>query len=359
VRGLRFTPDGAALLVGGGPRTLRLFDPVRRNETAILWESPPPQMQAVFAAAQDQEAKQKADPGKGKEEAKPQPAAPPRDWPEQVDIQFNKGLDVYQHLSLFGPDAAIVATVGPQGLRLTLSAGREEVGEAGDVGVETRKVLHGDFEITLAYELIALPKPGPKWGAGVVLDATFDAPDSPRVRLTRTQKANFGTFGSTYYALDNNGKRIGQGLQYPRANENVRTGRLRLLRVGVDLAFQVDEGGTGFRTIATREVGGGDVVSVRAFATSGEKPLLVDLRFTNLELLWAPATKIAAVNQPGGERPGGSRSRGWLAAAALVAGLVVLSVAGVVLVARRRGADRRPQGETPETDAPAERRRRS
>jgi RNA polymerase sigma factor (sigma-70 family) len=339
VRAVRFTPDGSTLLVGGGPRTLRLFDAATRKETAVLWESPPPQAQAPIAAAEAQQAKPEGAPAQGEEKAKEQPVPPPRQWPEHLDIQFPQGLDAYPDLHLFGPDAEARVKVDPQGLRITLPAGRDD---NGDVGVESQTILRGDFEITLAYELIALPKPGSEWGAGAVLDATLDTPNSPRVRLTRTQKARGPSFGSTYYALDEDGKRIGQGLQYPRASENVLTGRLRLVRTGVDLECQVDEGGAGFRAIATKEVGGGDVVSVRAFAVSGEKPLPVDLRFTHLDLRWDPGTKIAMANQP----PGKQRSRGWLVAGAIVASVVVLSLAGVLLVVRRRGSQS-PEGPSP------------
>jgi hypothetical protein len=337
VRALRFTPDGATLLVGGGPRTLRLFDAATRKEIAVLWESPPPQAPAKFVATAAQKAKQNDGPEKGEEKANPQSLPPPRQWPEHVDIQFNKGLDAYPDLRLFGVDVAAMAKVEPQGLRFTLPAERDDVGE---VGVESLKILRGDFEITLAYELLAVPKPGPQWGAGAVLEADFDTPNSPKVRLTRTQKAGAATFGATYYAHDE-GKRTSQPLKYPRANENVLTGRLRLVRTGIDLALQVDEGGTGFRTIATKEVGDADVVSVRAMITSGAKPLLVDLRYTNLDLRWDPSTKIATENQSGEER----RSRGWLATAATVVVVGVLSIAGI-LVARRRGSHQGAQVST-------------
>jgi RNA polymerase sigma factor (sigma-70 family) len=353
VRAVRFTPDGSTLLVGGGPRTLRLFDSATRKETAVLWESPPPEAQPPAAApppgqAADAPERKPNDggPANGEPKAAPQPAPPPREWPEHVDIQFNKGLDAHRELSWFGPSAAAVTRVEPQGLRFTLPAGREDVGE---VGVAAQKTLRGDFEITLAYELLAVPVPGPQWGAGAVLEADFDTPDSPKVRLTRTQKAGGATFGSTYYALDSDGKKTGYPLQYPRANEEVRTGRLRLVRTGKALAFQVDEGGAGFRTIATKEVGGADVVSVRAMVTTGAKPLPVDLRYSNLELRWAPDTRIAP--PPGASSP---RTRGWLSAAVALVVLIGLSMAGVLLVVRhRRRADKgQPLEASPTTNAP-------
>jgi RNA polymerase sigma factor (sigma-70 family) len=353
VRAVRFTPDGSTLLVGGGPRTLRLFDTTTHKETAVLWESPPPQAPPVAAApppgqAADAPGGKPNDGGlaPGEPKANQQPVLPPREWPEHVDIQFSKGLDAHPDLCWFGPVAAGVARVEPEGLRFTLPARRDDVGE---VGVAALKALRGDFEITLAYELLAVPVPGPPWGAGAVLEADFDTPDSPTVRLTRTQKAGVATFGSTYYALGNDGKRTGYPLQYPRANEKVRTGRLRLVRTGTSLAFQVDEGGAGFRTIATREVGGTDVASVRALVTTGAKPLPIDLRYTNLELRWAPETRIA----PPPEAPH-PRTRGWLWAAAGAVVLIGLSVAAGLLFARRRRADsEQPREASPTTSAPA------
>jgi hypothetical protein len=216
--------------------------------------------------------------------------------------------------------------------------------------VASQRILRGDFEITLVYELLAVPVPGPQWGAGAVLEADFDTPESPRVRLTRTQKTGGATFGSTYYAHDSDGKETGHGLQYPRANEKVRTGRLRLARTGTGLAFQVDEGGAGFRTIATKEVGGADVVSVRAMVATGAKPLPLDLRYSNLELRWAPSTRIAP---PPVAAP--RRTRGWLWAGVGVVMLIGLSMAGVLLfVRRRRRADQgQPREASPTTSAPA------
>jgi hypothetical protein len=119
----------------------------------------------------------------------------------------------------------------------------------------------------------------------------------------------------------------------------MRTGRLRLERTGTSLAFQVDEGG-GFRTIATREIAGADVVSVRAMVATGHKPVPIDLRFTHLEIRWDPGTKIVAApaaNQPiDAQRPPGKGSHGWLVAAAIIGTLVALSVGAMLFIVRRR-----------------------
>jgi RNA polymerase sigma factor (sigma-70 family) len=332
VRAVRFTPDGATLLVGGGPRTLRLFDLASRKEIAVLWESPPPPAESLAThgnpvhevGADGPEAKPKNGVFTTVQAKAGQAGPASRELPEHLAIDFSKGLDAFPDLRLFGPDAAFLAKADAQGLRLTLAGGRDD---PDDVGIEARRALSGDFEITLAYVLVAVPVPGPDWGAGAVLEARFAAPDS-KGRITRTQKPTGAFFGSTYYTFSHDGRQIGHPLKYPMANEKVRTGRLRLARTGKDLAFQVAEGGAAFRTLAVQEVGTADVVSVRAFATSGKKPLPVEVRFSHLDLR---GSKIAAA-PPADPAP----SRIWLWAAASVVLVMSLSIAGVLLIARSR-----------------------
>jgi len=272
---------------------------------------------------------------------------------QRLNIQFNKGLDAHPDLKLFGADAEFLHKVEPQGLRLTLAVVRDG---SGDVGVELQKALRGDFEITLAYELLTLPNPGPEGGAGVVLEAFFETPDS-KVRIARTQKTKGAFFGSTYYVRNKEGRLIAQPQKYPGASEKIRTGKLRLTRTGTDLAFQIDEGGAGFRTIANKEVGGANVASVRAFATSGNRPFLVDLRFSSLELRWNPTTKVAApapvddIPPAPAANPPAVDSHIWLFAAAGVGFLFIVLLA-VVIVARfllRQSPRAKSQDTTPAT----------
>jgi hypothetical protein len=111
------------------------------------------------APAQAPEAKpDDGGPTKGEEKANAQPL-PPRDWLMHIDIPFSKGLDADRDLHFFGPNAAALAKVELQGLRFTLPAERDNLGE---VGVESLKILRGDFKISLAYELLALPDPAPQ-----------------------------------------------------------------------------------------------------------------------------------------------------------------------------------------------------
>src|SRR5262249_44223564 len=90
VRTVCFTPDGNTLLVGGGRRTLKLFNPATHKEISVLWESVAPQATGMVPVPPDPP-KQQDDSAKDKEKANPQPVTPPREWPEHVDIQFHQG----------------------------------------------------------------------------------------------------------------------------------------------------------------------------------------------------------------------------------------------------------------------------
>jgi dipeptidyl aminopeptidase/acylaminoacyl peptidase len=50
VRAVHFTPDGKILLVGGGPRTLKLFDVATRHEVDSLWKAPAADVTKVRSA---------------------------------------------------------------------------------------------------------------------------------------------------------------------------------------------------------------------------------------------------------------------------------------------------------------------
>src|SRR4051812_10157336 len=85
------------------------------------------------------------------------------------------------------------ATFDGEGLRLKLPADREGSVPAGlDVSVR----LHGDFEATLTYELLATPDPTSERGAGVALIARFNVDPALAVSVTRMHKPNGETFGA-------------------------------------------------------------------------------------------------------------------------------------------------------------------
>jgi predicted RNA-binding Zn-ribbon protein involved in translation (DUF1610 family) len=275
------------------------------------------------------------------QDAKPADPAP-REYAERLNIQFSNGLNAYPELQLFGTGVDEFHKVEPQGLRFTMPAERPRLNE---IGVQVQKMLKGDFEITLAFELLGLLKIGPPGGAGAVLDARFDTPDQAKVRLSRTQKDTGAYHGCSYLALEDGRDKL-QPVKYPRADDKFRTGRLRLVRTGTDVAFQVEEGDTGFRTLGNRDVGGADVLAVRAWATSGWKAMDVDVRFNTLDIRWNPAAQVAGAPAPVNEvRPDpaiaqpAANTRTWLfiviGAALLLFGLLVAIMLAWLLLGRR------------------------
>src|SRR5262245_33504675 len=76
----------------------------------------------------------------------------------RLEINCREGLENQPVLSLFGPEVESMAKVDAQGLRFSMPAGRRDTNS---VGAEAQVRLRGDFEITLDYDLVAVPEPGP------------------------------------------------------------------------------------------------------------------------------------------------------------------------------------------------------
>jgi hypothetical protein len=164
-------------------------------------------------------------------------------------------------------------------------------------------------------------------------------------------------YGANYLALNADGEEKFHGLTAPPANDKETKGHLRMARTGKMLSYQVEEGGTGYRTIATKEVGLADVIAVQALGATGWQPVAMEVRFPWLVLrasempdkeagAVAPMpseTAVAAPNAPAQPQAiapqTASEARPILL---LVIGLgVVVSlavVAGLVILLRKRDA---------------------
>jgi hypothetical protein len=174
-----------------------------------------------------------------------------------------------------GVDAEAMASVQPQGLRFNVPAGRENTN---DVGVESRLRLHGDFEITLDYEVLDWPNPSSKLGAGPVLQIVLDTPEESKARMDRLRRLKDDVFGAN--AIDDTFR----GLAAPRANEKEKIGQLRMIRVGKTLYYHVREGSVPFYEIARYDIGSEDVVAVQVLCATGHEPVALSVVFPRLEL---------------------------------------------------------------------------
>ena len=192
---------------------------------------------------------------------------------EQVVVDFRKGLDHYPFLSLFGPSTDAVAKTDAVGLRFTLPAGRENTDLA---GVELPQRLHGDFDIALGYELLAVGRPIPQYGAGVVIHVWFDDPADTSVILSRVQKPAGERFGAHRLVKGPDGKDIYKDNKDEKASKS--RGQLRLVRTGAQLQYVVTEEGEKPRVILSLDIGTRDVQRIQVSCNSMYTPILLDVR---------------------------------------------------------------------------------
>ena len=115
-----------------------------------------------------------------------------------------------------------------------------------------------------------------------------------------------------------------------------------MVRTGIVLSYQVQEGDPEFREIATYEIGLADVISVQALCGTGWQPAGVGIRFSRLDL---HASKggggaIAVEAGPGGPGAPNATSRGrkalWIALA-LGTLFSLAAIAGVAVFLWKRG----------------------
>jgi hypothetical protein len=266
----------------------------------------------------------------------PAPPPPPAQSPvrkmlsEHIHFPLHAVLENQPLLDLFGPDVESLAKPDAQGLRFILPADRPNTNV---VGVESELRLRGDFEVTLGYELLAVPDPAPELGAGVQLVLTFDSRIPTRAIVTRSQKPARPVFGANLVTTGPNGDQW-RGLNVPAREPR---GKLRLARAGSMLVYSAADGDADFRPILSMDAAPDDVALLRAQCLTGWKPFSLDARLIDLDVRaeqipnkGAPGEKPA----PAGARP--PEGRGWLAAG-LIIGLGVVSslAAGVWLLARR------------------------
>lgn len=219
-------------------------------------------------------------------------------------------------LQLFGRDARKLATLEPEGLRIRLPAERENL--AAGVGVAPSFPLTGDFEITIAYELLAVEPPTAGRGSGVTIYVEVGAPMQAAATLARVSHPKKGEGYIVWRALRDGQGKINDPVQFFAA-EDVRSGRLRLSRVGATLRYLVAEGDSdAFRALSQAEFLAGETLPPRFAANSGNSPTAVDIRLRELQIHAASAPDSV----PTPERPRLGRILG------LAIGLAILIAAG-------------------------------
>jgi hypothetical protein len=277
-------------------------------------------------------------------------------------FDFRSGLEKYPALSLQTFDVATVVKTDEEGLRIILPGGQ---GDTRPVKLRLGHRLRGDFNIVLSYELLKVGAPVPKYGAGVVMRAWFDAPSSPSAMVSRfRQSTGEDRFGAhkTIKGPDGKDEYVNNRHDKPSTSK----GKLRLARTGPTVQYLVADDGREFKTILSAEFGTGDIQVLDVDCHTMYAPIALDVRLKELVLeaddfpdglpfAGNPAVPPEdVVSSTGAPQP-----KGLLTAVMLsVLTLFALGAMGVWLVTRRRRATAgkaapvSPEGGTQPQDAP-------
>jgi hypothetical protein len=180
-----------------------------------------------------------------------------------------------------GTNIARAFSVDPEGLRITLPP--EPLNKL-PVGLIARTGVRGDFEITMAFDVLKVDKPTKGGGAGLgiyitTISATNDAASISRLTRPGGERA----FVSHHAVTPRGGNRVHRGGDpWPT---DVASGRLRLVRKGSVLTYLAAKGGaTDFRELYQVEFGADDLETIRFAADNNGSPTLVDVRIKSISI---------------------------------------------------------------------------
>jgi hypothetical protein len=184
-----------------------------------------------------------------------------------------------------GPDAEKFVKFEPEGVHITLPTGYE--GARPEVGVATRLLLNGDFEVTMRYEILSEPAPAEAEidHTRITLGVFLAQPRANVASLSRRVLQLKGTqFFSWMNAWDEK-----KGAKAQRAFGSIpsqaKTGRLRMSRAGDTLSYHGADGDAeDFRLVSKAAFSSDDVTEVRFGASTGGAKAAFDVRVTELQI---------------------------------------------------------------------------
>jgi hypothetical protein len=213
----------------------------------------------------------------------------------------------------------------PEGLRITLPSGAAD----GPVGLLLQTPMQGNFDATVAYEILSGDRGNKEIGPNANLYIRFQGPSADGISFGRAFRSD-GDFFYCSHIIDNPdepGKRkLAQWAEAP-ADKNVLSGKLRFSRQGTKLLAQFSEANGPFRGVAPLTIDDAPVSWCRIAAEPKNK-WAIDLRFLNLTV--SPVT-TAALPAP----PSPPQSRLFWAAMALILLFAILALTVTVKRATR------------------------
>ena len=198
---------------------------------------------------------------------------------------FKNGVGMPAGWQLRGPEPEQGIHCEPAGLRLTLPPGKPP--QESGAGVGTPLCLQGDFEITMAFEILQEPPPAEagttqtRVSLEILLDRQTDSANM--ASLSRRMAAD----GSHFFVWqvtrtkENGPEKTADRLHYSTAT----TGRLRLSRLGNLLSYCVADGLEGeFTLLKQCPFGSENVKEVRLVGATGDPGAALDVRITEVRI---------------------------------------------------------------------------
>jgi hypothetical protein len=239
-------------------------------------------------------------------------------------------------LLFIGPEAKEFVKAEPDGLRITLPAGFD--GERSNHGFNSGMAVHGDFEITVSFEILKEPGPGEAGAKGTKLhlSATLDRPPWDVCGFSRHLRTVIPT-KFTAWANRTNEATGKNDAQFKGFDAKSTRWRFRLARTGAVLSYLLaEQDEPDFRLLHQLAWFDEDLKDIRVVASTGGPQAALDVRVTDLRI-----RAESLPNLPDDERRSGLPADGWRWTAWLTAGVALVFVAGLTLVVRqvrRRGA---------------------
>ena len=222
-----------------------------------------------------------------------------------------------QLLDYVGPDAYEYCKPEAEGLRVSLPPNREH---PWPVGVRLSFPLQGDCEITASYEVLKADRPASGYGVGATLYIVADGPAKKAAMVGWLNRPEGSGYICDFNRTNALGKR--QFKRNPFSSE-VQSGKLRLVRSGSWVSYQVAEpGASEFRELQKVDFGTEDLVEVRVACDTGNSTSPGEVRIADFEVR---GTNLPATSPLG---------KGWWLLTAL--GIAVLiTVLGLWFYVRR------------------------
>ena len=174
------------------------------------------------------------------------------------------------------PRKVRILQVEPEGLRMIIPIDMVPTGEG--YGIKTNFGLQGDFEVTVAFEILRADTPSSDNGIGLSL-FLFRGKAGGGTQIARLAMANLSQVVSWDWWKSN----PHQGGEVP-CTDNV--GRMRLKRIGATVHYLWAPGtqGDNFKKIGRCEWGNTDIEYIRLAAYTGKKPCNLDLRLFDMRI---------------------------------------------------------------------------